>query len=95
MEARTRVFLSGNSVVVGSVGASLERVRQFEVLRSATLSPDPTELEALAPDVAHRSLHSSSVSTLRAAPREPIRGSNRNTTRWGFVFSGGQPLGNL
>ena len=51
MEARTRIFLCGNSVVVGSVGASLERVRQFEALRSATLSPDPTELDALAPDV--------------------------------------------
>jgi len=48
---RKRIVLYGNSVVVGSVGASLERTGQYEVIHLPLPAPDASELDALAPDV--------------------------------------------
>jgi hypothetical protein len=46
-----RIFLYGDSIIVGGVGASLSRTRRFEVLHLPTPSPSAEELEAAAPDV--------------------------------------------
>ena len=51
MAEHRRIFLYGNSVILGSVGASLERVPQFEVTYSFAAAARCTELEPMAPDV--------------------------------------------
>ncbi len=51
MTRRKRIVLYGNSIVVGSVGASLERARQYEVIHLPLPVPGASELAALAPDV--------------------------------------------
>jgi len=48
---RKRIVLCGNSIVVGSVGASLERARRYEVIHLPLPVADTSELEAMAPDV--------------------------------------------
>ena len=46
-----RIVLYGNSVVVGSVGASLEQAGCYEVIRLPLPVPDASDLEAVGPDV--------------------------------------------
>jgi hypothetical protein len=46
-----RIVLYGSSLVIVSVGASLERVGQFEVIHLPLPARGPSELDALAPDV--------------------------------------------
>jgi hypothetical protein len=46
-----RIVLYGNSVVIGGVGASLERAGRFEVIHLASPAASPSELAAMAPDV--------------------------------------------
>lgn len=46
-----RILLYGNSVVLGCIGASMERTGRFDVARMCAPLPGVTELEALAPDV--------------------------------------------
>jgi hypothetical protein len=49
MEKRRRIVLFGNSIILGTVGASLRRSLQYEVI---TMPPaDPGDLNSLAPDV--------------------------------------------
>ena len=49
MEKRRRIVLYGNSLVVGTVGASLRRLPQYEVVSLPMAQQN--ELEATAPDV--------------------------------------------
>ena len=51
MTTRKRIVLWGNSVVVGGVGASLERAQHYEVIHLPLPVPGASELAALAPDV--------------------------------------------
>ena len=51
MATQRRIVLYGNSVVIGSVGASLKLVRQFDVIHLPLPWPGPSELDAMAPDV--------------------------------------------
>ena len=51
MAKQKRIFLYGRSVIIGSVGASLERGGQFEVIQLTLPLPAPSELDAMAPDV--------------------------------------------
>ena len=51
MDERKRVVLYGNSVVLGCIGASLERGDRFEVLHLSPPLPGRSELEKMAPDV--------------------------------------------
>jgi len=46
-----RILLYGDSVVLGSVGASLGRTSQFELIRLPAPQHSAAELEALRPDV--------------------------------------------
>lgn len=50
-EPERRVVLYGQSLVLASVAASLERLRRFEVTQPPLPLPTAAELEALAPDV--------------------------------------------
>jgi hypothetical protein len=46
-----RIFLYGDSVIVGGVGASLRLIGRYEVLHLPAPSPSAEELDAAAPDV--------------------------------------------
>lgn len=48
---RIRVLLYGNSLLLGGIGASLQGESKFEVVRIPHALPNPSEVEALAPDV--------------------------------------------
>ena len=51
MEKRRRVLLYGKSVILGTVGASLQRNPEFEILPAVASSLEAPELRALSPDV--------------------------------------------
>jgi hypothetical protein len=51
MERRRRIYLYGNSVIMGTLGASLRGVPRYEVSALSPPWPETVELEALAPDV--------------------------------------------
>ncbi len=51
MEKRRRICLCGNSVMMGTLGASLRRVPRYQVSALSPPWPETGELEALAPDV--------------------------------------------
>jgi len=51
MGKQTRILLYGNSVILGSVGASLQRERRFAVVQLAPPLPEALELKAMKPDV--------------------------------------------
>ena len=51
MAGRRRILLYGNSVILGCLGASLERLPQFEVVHLSPSLPAPVEIDAMAPDV--------------------------------------------
>lgn len=51
MIERRRVFLYGRSVILGTVGASLQARPHLEVVSLSSPFPAPRELAALAPDV--------------------------------------------
>lgn len=51
MGEQRRVVLYGNSIVLGSVGASLAATSRFEVTSFSPPLPGAAELEALAPDI--------------------------------------------
>ena len=51
MEKRRRVLLFGNSVILGTVGASLRNFTNLEVTSLTATLPKETELKALATDV--------------------------------------------
>lgn len=51
MAKHRRVYLYGNSVILGTLGASLRRVPRYEVSALSAPWPETVELEALAPDV--------------------------------------------
>lgn len=51
MATHKRILLYGNSVVIGAVGASLERAGRFEVIHLPPPASGSSELEAMAPDV--------------------------------------------
>jgi hypothetical protein len=46
-----RILLCGDSIVLGSVGASLDRASQFELIRLPDPQPKAAELQAFRPDV--------------------------------------------
>jgi len=46
-----RIVLYGDSIILGSVGASLERVPRFEVTHLSPPLPGASELEPMDPDV--------------------------------------------
>jgi hypothetical protein len=49
MEKRRRIVLFGNSIILGTVGASLHRSLQYDVI---TMPPSkPEDLNSLAPDI--------------------------------------------
>ncbi len=49
MEKRRRIVLFGNSIILGTIGASLRRSSRFEVI---TLPPSqPEDLKDMAPDI--------------------------------------------
>jgi hypothetical protein len=45
-----RILLYGDSIVLGSVGASLDRAPQFELIRLPAAQPSVAELQACRPD---------------------------------------------
>ncbi len=51
MEKRQRVILYGRTVILGTVGASLQKRIQFEVISLAAPYPGVQELGAMKPDV--------------------------------------------
>jgi len=51
MNRRRRVLLFGKSIILGTVGASLARYPDLEVVALSPPLPDVKALEALAPDV--------------------------------------------
>ena len=51
MEQRRRIVLYGNSVILGSVGASLRNLTNLEVISLAVPLPQKSELTAMAADV--------------------------------------------
>ncbi len=51
MEKCRRIYLYGNSVILGTLGASLRRVSRYEVSTLSPPWPETVDLEALAPDV--------------------------------------------
>ncbi len=51
MEKMRRIVLYGNSVILGTVGASLRRFSQYEVVSVSPASAQDSYLESLAPDV--------------------------------------------
>jgi hypothetical protein len=51
VKTRQRILLYGNSVILGSIGACLERCAQFEVTTPAAPLQEVQELEALNPDI--------------------------------------------
>ena len=51
MKARQRILLYGNSVILGSIKACLQRCPQFEVTTVAPPLQEVQELEALKPDI--------------------------------------------
>ena len=51
IKTQTRVCLYGNSVILGSLGASLEKAGRFEIIHLSPPLPRRPRLEALAPDV--------------------------------------------
>lgn len=51
MAERRRILLYGNSIILGSVRASLARSPEFELTSLSAPRPTQAELEAMAPDV--------------------------------------------
>ena len=51
MKEKRRIFLYGNSVILGSVGASLQRGSQFEVTVLEPPLQDMQELDSLKPEI--------------------------------------------
>jgi hypothetical protein len=51
MSKPKRILLYGDSVVLGCIGASLERAGKFELTCLSQPLPDRSQLEALCPDV--------------------------------------------
>jgi hypothetical protein len=51
MEKRQRILLFGNSVILGSIGSSLQRFSQYEVKTLFPPWPDAQDLKSLDPDV--------------------------------------------
>ena len=49
MKAKKRIFLYGNSVILGTIGASLKRCSGFEV--TTLPQKEPQSLDALNPDI--------------------------------------------
>jgi hypothetical protein len=45
-----RILLYGNSVILGCIGASLERADRFQITRLSLPLAGPSDLEALGPD---------------------------------------------
>ena len=73
MEISRRIFLYGNSVILGTLGTSLRRNPQFEVTTLAPPLPRGSELQALNPDVVVFDLESarpeSAFSLLETSPK--------------------------
>ena len=51
MKAIRRILLYGNSVILGTIGASLRNDSRFEVTMLAPPLKEPPELDALKPDI--------------------------------------------
>jgi len=51
MQKRRRIYLYGNSVILGTLGASLRRISRYEVSTLSPPWPETVDLETLAPDV--------------------------------------------
>jgi hypothetical protein len=51
VKARRRILLYGNSVILGSIGASLKRSAQFEVMKLAPPLDEAFKLDIGKPDV--------------------------------------------
>ncbi len=58
MEKRRRIVLYGNSVILGTMGASLQRFPQYEVVSLSPPLPGGRELEGLTPDIIFFDLNS-------------------------------------
>jgi hypothetical protein len=50
MKKRSRVFLYGKTVILGTVGASLQHYSDLEIVSLSPPFPNTSELKALAPD---------------------------------------------
>jgi hypothetical protein len=51
MGRQMHILLYGDSIILGSVGASLARMGRFHITHLSAPLPGPSDLEALAPDV--------------------------------------------
>ena len=51
MKARKRIYLYGNSVILGTIGASLSRFSEYEVVTLKVPSENAQNLAAFVPDV--------------------------------------------
>ena len=51
MKAKRRILLYGNSIIIGTIEASLRRFSQFEVIASTPRLQEVREIEVLKPDV--------------------------------------------
>jgi len=51
VKAKRRIFLYGNSVILGAIRASLRRVSQFEVTTLASPPQEPQEVDNVKPDI--------------------------------------------
>ncbi len=51
MKIRQQILLYGNSVILGSIGACLQRCSQFEVTTLASPTQEVQKLETLKPDI--------------------------------------------
>lgn len=93
MEKRRRVLLYGKSVILGTVGASLQHHPELEVLPMASPSPDVHELSALAPDVilydVEASRPESAISLLEIYPELLLIGVSPESSRV-MLWSGRQ-----
>ncbi len=93
MEKRQRVLLFGNSVVLGSIGASLSHHPGFEILPLAVPPQDVKALRSLRPDVILYDVEASrpeaAVSLLETCPDLLLIGVSPDSNRI-MLWSGRQ-----
>jgi hypothetical protein len=51
MKANRRIFLYGNSVIIGSIGANLRRCSDFEVITLSALLEESLSFDGIEPDI--------------------------------------------
>lgn len=87
---KKRVILYGRSVILGTVGASLQQYPDLEVISLSLPLPDVQELGALAPDVIIFDLQAPhpdlAISLLDASPRLTLIGIDPSSDRMFLWF---------